>query len=319
MLFGELNMKKKIALVCGLIIIAALLLVSLPGCGTTEVNEIQNQQLGISVSGQGIVTVTPDIATLDLGVTAEASTVVAAQSQVSTAIAQVMAALTSNGVAQKDIQTQNYTIQQINSIVPPPVTVTPYNSSSGTSSSGTTTTVIPPSTTTVTPDNSSSGATSSAPAIIVTSPTIITTITPPIVTMTPPIRIIPSQIMYQVSNTITVTVRTISNTGTIIDAVVAAGGNLVNISSVTLSVNQPDQYYTQARQLAMTNAANEASQLAKSAGVTLGKAISISENDSSLVFPQIINSANLEAASPTSISPGQSNVTVNVQVIYAIK
>ena len=99
----------------------------------------------------------------------------------------------------------------------------------------------------------------------------------------------------------------------------AAGGNLVNISSVTLSVNQPDQYYTQARQLAMTNAANEASQLAKSAGVTLGKAISISENDSSLVFPQIFNSANLEAASPTSISPGQSNVTVNVQVIYAIK
>ena len=115
------------------------------------------------------------------------------------------------------------------------------------------------------------------------------------------------------------TVRTISDTGAIIDAVVAAGGNLVSINSVTLSVDQPDQYYTQARQLALTNAANEASQLAKEAGVTLGKAISISENDSSLVFPQVFNASNVEAASATSISLGQTNVTVDVQIVYTIK
>jgi hypothetical protein len=125
--------------------------------------------------------------------------------------------------------------------------------------------------------------------------------------------------MYQVSNTITVTVRTISNTGSIIDAVVAAGGNLVSIDDVNLSVDQPDQYYAQARQLAMTDAANEASQLAKSAGVTLGKVTSISENDSSLMFPQVFNTAAIAATPATAISPGQNNVTVNVQVIYAIK
>ena len=34
---------------------------------------------------------------------------------------------------------------------------------------------------------------------------------------------------------------------------VSAGGNLISIDSVNLSVDQSEQYYTQARQLAMTD------------------------------------------------------------------
>jgi uncharacterized protein len=270
-------------------------LVSLSGCNrTTAANAIQSQQQGISVSGEGKVEVTPDIATLNLGVTAQASTVVEAQSQVSTAMNQVISALTSNGVAQKDIKTQNYSIQQITTPVPYPVTVTPYNSSSGASSSGTIVTPL--------------------------TPPITTTIAPPITTITPPIKIIPRQVtMYEVSNTVTVTIRTIDNTGSIIDAVVTAGGNLIRINSVSLSVDQPDQYYTQARQLAMTDAANKASQLAKSAGVTLGKATYISESSSSLVFPPIFRAADVAASGTTPISPGETNITIDVQVMYAIK
>ena len=168
-------MKKKIVLVFGLVLIAGTLLVNLSACSsTTTANETQSQQQGISVSGEGIVKVTPDIATLDLSVAAEASTVADAQSQVSTVMNQVTSALTSNGVAQKDIQTQNYTIQQITAPVPPPVTVTPYNSSSG----GSITPIAPP---------------------------IITTI-PPTITTTPSL-----VIEYRVSNTIVVTIRTINN------------------------------------------------------------------------------------------------------------
>src|SRR5208283_3808023 len=121
-------MKNKIVLVFGLVLMAGILLVNLSACSsTTAANKAQSQQQGISVSGEGIVKVTPDVATLDLGVTAEAPTVADAQSQVSTAMNQVTSTLTSNGVAQKDIQTQSYTIQQITAPVPPPVTVTPYN------------------------------------------------------------------------------------------------------------------------------------------------------------------------------------------------
>jgi len=167
--------------------------------------------------------------------------------------------------------------------VPPPVTVTPYNSSSGTSSSG-----------------SSAGP-----------------IAPPITTLLP-ITTTPSQVIsYQVRNTITVTIRTIDNTGSIIDAVVSAGGNLISIDSVSLSVDQPDQYYTQARQLAMTDASNKASQLAKLAGVILGKAISISESSSTPVYPPIFRSAGVAAPS-TSISPGEIDITIDVQAVYSI-
>ena len=46
-------MKKKIVLVFGLVI-TAVILVSLSGCtGTPEVNATQDQQQGISVSGEG--------------------------------------------------------------------------------------------------------------------------------------------------------------------------------------------------------------------------------------------------------------------------
>ena len=163
-------MKKKLALIFILIIIPTILLMSLSGCSrATEAKAAPSQQQGISVSGEGKVEVTPDIATLNLGVTAEAPTVAEAQAQVSTAMDQVMSALTSNGIAQKDIKTQNYTIQQVTTPVPPPVTVTPYNSSSGTSSSG-----------------SSAGP-----------------IAPPITTLLP-ITTTPSQVIsYQVRNTIT--------------------------------------------------------------------------------------------------------------------
>jgi uncharacterized protein len=280
-------MKRKIVLVFGLVLIAGTLLVNLSCSSRTTANGTQSQQQGISVSGEGIVKVTPDIATLDLSVIAEALTVADAQAQVSTAMNQVTSALTSNGVAQKDIQTQNYTIQQITAPVPPPVTVMPYNSSSGTSSSGGfITPILPP---------------------------IITTITPPITT-TPSL-----VIQYRVSNTIVVTIRTINDTGSLIDAVVSAGGNLISIEGVTLSVDQPDQYYTQARQLAMTDASNKASQLAKAAGVTLGSAISISENDSPPIYPQVFSTANVAASPATSINPGETNITIDVQILYAIK
>ncbi|GAI83768.1 unnamed protein product, partial [marine sediment metagenome] len=63
--------------------------------------------------GQGVVTVTPDIATLRLGVEVQAATVAEAQSQAIEAMDEVMEALTDNGVAEKDIQTQYFSIRQI--------------------------------------------------------------------------------------------------------------------------------------------------------------------------------------------------------------
>ncbi len=97
-----------------------LAIVGLAGCspGNTVLGEIEglnisNQQEGIWVSGRGVVTVTPDIATLRLGVEVQAASVAIAQSQAVEAMDEVMAALTDNGVAEKDIQTQYFSIRQV--------------------------------------------------------------------------------------------------------------------------------------------------------------------------------------------------------------
>ena len=225
------------------------------------------------MSGTGKITVTPNIATVDLGVTAQASTVAEAQSQAAAAMDKVISALTSNGVAQKDIQTQYFSIQQITTpiIVTPPV---PY---------------------------STSGA-SGAP------------ITPPPTTTTS------QAITYQVINTVTVKIRTIDKTGSIIDAVSSAGGDLTRINSVSFSVDQPEQYYTQARQLAMKDAADKASQLAKLAGVTLGKATYISESSSTPVpYREVFAGQGVAPSATTPIDAGQTDIIIDVQMAYAVQ
>ena len=110
--------KKKWLLAISLALVLAI--VGLAGCspGNTAPIEIEglsinNQQEGIWVSGRGVVTVTPDIATLRLGVEVQAASVAAAQSQATEAMDEVMSALTDNGVAEKDIQTQYFSIRQV--------------------------------------------------------------------------------------------------------------------------------------------------------------------------------------------------------------
>ena len=277
-------MKTKVVLALGLVVLIAVLAVALTGRNTTAgvaagqqllASSGANNQQGIWVSGEGKVTVTPNIAILNLGVSAQASTVADAQSQAVAAMNKVMSALTSNGVDQKDIQTQYFSIQQVTPLITP----TPY---------------LPPETS----NGSSSGASPMMP------------IKPPIQPTTG----------YEVTNMVTVKIRAINNTGAIIDATVEAGGDLLSIDGVTFSVDQPDQYYTQARQLAMNDAKVKASQLAELAGVTLGKATYISESSSTpIVYPEAFSAQGATSSATTSVNPGQTDIVVDVQVAYAIQ
>jgi uncharacterized protein len=126
---------------------------------------------------------------------------------------------------------------------------------------------------------------------------------------------------YQVSNTVSVTVRSISRVGAIIDAVAAAAGDSIRINGISFSVDNPGQYYSQARTLAMTDAKAKADSLAGLAGVTLGRAVYISENSSSIAPPTVISPGLAQgAAAPTTpINPGQTDITLYLQVAYAIQ
>jgi len=235
-----------------------LAIVGLAGCspGNTVLGEIgglniNNQQEGIWVSGRGEVTITPDIAILRLGVEVQAISVAIAQSQATGAMNEVMAALTDNGVAEKDIQTQYFSIRQ----------VTKWDR-----------------------DKEES--------IVVG---------------------------YRVTNKVTAKIREIDKAGSIIDAVAAAGGDFTRIDSIDFSVDDPSAYYEEAREKAMADAKAKAEQLAELADGRLGKATYISE--SSQAPPPIYRQDIYEEAIPTAetpISPGEMEISLTVQVAYAL-
>ena len=76
---------------------------------------LSQQNTGIWVTGEGKVTVVPDVAILNLGVEAQATTVAEAQQQAAEAMDAVIEELDEHGVAKKDIKTQHYSIYPVRS------------------------------------------------------------------------------------------------------------------------------------------------------------------------------------------------------------
>lgn len=111
-------MKKTWWLIPCLVVVLAL---SASGCEYLEmastgenseqiISIVPQQNTGIWVTGQGEVMAVPDIASLRLGVEARADTVAEAQAEASEAMNKVIEALKDNGVAEEDIQTQQFGI-----------------------------------------------------------------------------------------------------------------------------------------------------------------------------------------------------------------
>ncbi len=67
----------------------------------------------ISVSGEGDATVAPDMAILSFSVVKQAETAAAALSENSKAMTEVQAALKSAGIADRDLQTSNFSVQPV--------------------------------------------------------------------------------------------------------------------------------------------------------------------------------------------------------------
>lgn len=125
---------------------------------------------------------------------------------------------------------------------------------------------------------------------------------------------------YRVTNTVVAKIRDVARAGGVIDAVAAAGGDLTRINSIGFQVDDPTPYQQQAREKAVATAAAKAKTLAESAGVKLGKPVYITES-SYIPGPVYRDIAKAEAGVPTvqtPISPGETEITVTVQINYAI-
>jgi uncharacterized protein YggE len=127
---------------------------------------------------------------------------------------------------------------------------------------------------------------------------------------------------YQVTNTVTAKIRHVDQTGKVIDAVVAAGGDLTRINSISFTVDDPTPYYNQAREKAATYAKAKANQLAQLTGVKLGKLITVSENSylqsSNVYYDRNVMVASPAGSSGTSVSAGQLEIDATIQITYAI-
>jgi uncharacterized protein YggE len=255
-------MKKKWLVAIGVGLILAV--VGISGCsseggvtfsgGSLELKgNLNSQQEGIWVSGEGEVIAVPDVAILRLGIEAQEASVEEAQTRATEAMNKVKTALTDEGVAEKDIQTQYFNIQR----------VTRW-------------------------DNGKQQE-------IV--------------------------IGYRVTNMVTAKIREVEKAGTVIDAVALAGGDLTRIDSIGFTVDDPSDYYEEARQKAVVDAAAKAKQLAEVAGVKLGKPTYISESSyipGPIYRQDMIAKAEGAPAVETPISPGEMEITMNVQIAYTI-
>jgi hypothetical protein len=124
------------------------------------------------------------------------------------------------------------------------------------------------------------------------------------------------EVTYYVDNTITVTLRQIDLLGNLLQAAVEAGAN--SIQAVSFSVEDPSQAEDEARQEAMEDARDRAEMLAAAAGATLGDPISITTNVYTPFSGEALYGAGVGGGG-VPVSPGMTEVQVQVSVIYELK
>jgi uncharacterized protein YggE len=120
---------------------------------------------------------------------------------------------------------------------------------------------------------------------------------------------------YEVTNQVTAKLHDIGAAGGLIDAAGEAAGDAVRLQQLSFSIADDSAARAQARANAVRQAQAHAKQMADGAGVRLGKIRSITEVPVSPPGPLGRDAA---AAAPVPIEAGTQQLTVMVEVVYAI-
>jgi len=206
---------------------------------------------GITVTGTGTVSGTPDSLRLAMGVSVTQPSATAALDAANAAAAKLQATLRQKGVADKDLQTSGVSIQ-------PQYT---------------------------------DGGSGKAPSIS----------------------------GYEVTESLTATLRNLKTAGDTITAAAQAGGDATRITSVSLDLTDTGPLVTAARGKAFTQAKEKAQQYAQAAGVPLGPVVGISEQ---VTTPSPVYAADaagmVPAAKAVPIAAGSQDVAVSVTVVFGL-
>jgi uncharacterized protein YggE len=122
---------------------------------------------------------------------------------------------------------------------------------------------------------------------------------------------------YRASQSFDVLIRKASDAGTIIEAVVTAGGDNVQLGGVIPTTLNPAIATEEARAAAVANAKSKASSYAKLLGTSIGKVLFL-EEQSSPIYSSPFPMAKAEADSAVQIDLGEQDVTVTITVRWTL-
>jgi uncharacterized protein YggE len=124
---------------------------------------------------------------------------------------------------------------------------------------------------------------------------------------------------YQVQNGVNVEVRKLGDLGGILDKIVTVGANTIN--GVSFSVSDTSKLLQEARKAAFADAKSKAQTYADAADVSLGKVISIAEDQTQEAAPQhyMLKAMAVSASAPVPVEAGQLTYDVDVSVSWELK
>lgn len=259
-----------------------LLLVPLAGlaCAPRKVALVPEGQHSIVVSGQGEVHAAPDRALVRVGIEERSASAEEAMRSASTRMTQIIAALKTRGVQEKDIQTTELSMY-FERLPDGPVYAPTF---------------VPARAAAAEVGSEKVAAVETAPAVP----------TAPVV-----------QGAYVVRNTVLISISEIAEVGSYIGAAMSAGAN--SLHGLELTLEDPKELRNEARKLAVKNAREKALLLAKEAKVKLGPVISVTEMGTREPVPMMAEAAVSFKSANVPVETGELSLTQHVQVTFAIE
>jgi len=128
---------------------------------------------------------------------------------------------------------------------------------------------------------------------------------------------IPTLSGYRATQSFNITIRNASTAGTAVDAIVEAGGDNLQVNSVSPFVFDNSKATETARTAAVKKAKAKAASYAKLLGVKLGRVIYLDETSTPAAYPIYSASAKADSAE-TVVDLGEQKVSVSVTVRWSI-
>lgn len=266
---------------------------SIPACVTTHVApSSQFPHDSIVVTGEGEISSAPDVVNLQLGVEAHAEDPKSAIAAANTKMNRLIETLKQAGIKPEDMQTRDFSIHSER--------LQPHHEVGLRAA----------------PVAEPSMAAAETPQREVSAPATSRAL-PPAPDAAKPASPRKDTLVYRVSNMLQLTLREIDKVGDILSRGVEAGAN--QAWGISFDIGDPKPLATQARAKAVEDARVQAAELAKLAGVRLGRIVSIMDEPAGGPIPMPASGFARAELKQVPVEGGQLAIRRRVQVVFAIE